>query len=361
MLTYCNNAVFTMHCEHDSNHAGALTRRRLLQLTAAGGSAIVAAAALPAGLAAQMPAKKVIDVHHHVAPTNFLAQGGTPDEARVFKGWSIPKTIDEMDHAGVATAYASITVPGKRFDDPANARRVSRDCNEYMAGLRVQNPGRFGMFALVPMPNIADTLAEIAYAYDTLKTDGIGLYTSYGDKYIGNADFDPVFAELNRRNAVVFVHPTVGPCCGSVQPWLTTAQIEYGTDTTRAIAEYIFKGGTQKYPNVKMIWSHAGGTMPFLAERFINSGEGTYKNITPNGFLAEANKCYYDTAQVPSKGAMLALRTIIAPTQIVYGTDYPYRGFQWTEDMLTADAVFNPRELQAVYRDNAVRAISPSK
>jgi len=170
-----------------------------------------------------------------------------------------------------------------------------------------------------------------------------------------------LFAELNRRNAVVFVHPTVGPCCGSVQPWLTTAQIEYGTDTTRAIAEYIFKGGTLKYPNVKMIWSHAGGTMPFLAERFINSGEGAYKNVVPNGFLAEANKCYYDTAQVPSKGAMLALRTIVAPAQILYGTDYPYRGFQWTEDMLTADAVFNPRELQAIYRDNAVRLISPSR
>jgi predicted TIM-barrel fold metal-dependent hydrolase len=345
-----------MTCEHSPANGGVLTRRRLFKhLGAVGGGALLASAAIP--LAAQ-PARKLIDVHHHVAPTNWLSQGGTPDEARVFKGWSVAKTLEEMDQAGVATSYASITVPGKRFDDPASARRVSRECNDYMADLRVRHPGRFGLFALVPMPNIADTLAEIAYAYDTLKADGIGVFTSYGEKYIGNAAFEPVFAELNRRNAVVFVHPTVGPCCGNVQPWLTTAQIEYGTDTTRAIAEYIFLGGTQKFPNVKMIWSHAGGTMPFLAERFINSGEGSMKSRVPNGFLAEAQKCYYDTAQVPSKGAMLALRTIVPPSQILYGTDYPYRDFAWTSKMLADDAVFNPREMQGINRDNAAKMLA---
>jgi predicted TIM-barrel fold metal-dependent hydrolase len=345
-----------MTCEHSPADGGALTRRRLFKnLGAVGGGALLASAGIP--LAAQ-PARKVIDVHHHVAPTNWLSQGGTPDEERVFKGWSVARTLELMDQGGVATSYASITVPGKRFDDPAAARRVSRECNEYMAGLRGQYPGRFGVFVLVPMPNIADTLAEIAYAYDTLKADGIGLFTSYGDKYVGNAAFDPVFAELNRRNAVVFVHPTVGPCCGAVQPWLTTAQIEYGTDTTRAIAEYIFMGGTQKFPNVKMIWSHAGGTMPFLAERFINSGEGSMKARVPNGFLAEAKKCYYDTAQVPSKGAMLALRTIVPPSQILYGTDFPYRDFAWTSKMLADDSVFNASEMQGINRDNAAKMLA---
>lgn len=317
----------------------------------------MASAGVPTELAAQT-ARKLIDVHHHVAPDFWLAQGGTPDELRVFKGWSIAKALAEMDQSGVATAYASITVPGHRFDDPAEARRISRACNDYMAGLRVAHPGRFGVFALMPMPNVADTLAEIAYAYDTLKTDGIGLFTSYGDKYLGDPVFDPVFAELNRRNAVVFVHPTAGPCCTDIQPWLPTAQIEYGTDTTRAIAEYIFNGGTQRYPNVKLIWSHAGGTMPFLAQRFINTGAEGMKSRVPNGFLAEARKCYYDTAQVPSKGAMLALKTIVPSSQILYGTDYPYRTFTWTEQMLADDAVFSPRELQGINRDNSVALLT---
>jgi predicted TIM-barrel fold metal-dependent hydrolase len=308
---------------------------------------------MPGELSAQ-PARKLIDVHHHVAPTHWLEGDSTPDEVRAFKGWSIEKALAEMDQAGVATAYTSVGVPGHRFDDPANARTLTRSCNQYMAGLRVTYPGRFGMFAMLPMPNVTDSLAEIAYAYDTLKTDGIGLFTSYGDKYLGNAIFDPLFAELNRRSAVVFVHPTTAPCCGSVQPWLPGAQIEYGTDTTRAIVEYIFNGGTQRYPNIKLIWSHAGGTTPFLVQRFINTGAEGMKSRVPNGFLAEAQKCFYDTAQVPSRGAMFALRTMVPTSQILFGTDYPFRGPAWTEQMLAADGIFNPRELTGVYRDNAV-------
>lgn len=329
------------------------TRRRLLtQLAALGGGALAASAALPLESAAQ-PARKLIDVHHHVLPPDWLVTDGTPDVARVFKGWSVSKALEEMDRAGVATGYASVPIPGARFNaDPAAARSIARSSNEYMASIRDAHPGRFRMWALPPMPNVADSLAEIAYAYDTLKADGVALFTSYGGKYLGNAAFDPLFAELNRRNAVCFVHPTAAPCCTDLQPWIPTAQIEYGTDTTRAIAEYIFNGGTQRYPNVRMIWSHGGGTMPFLVQRFINSGNENLKSRVPNGFLAEAKKCWYDTAQVPSKGAMFALKTIVPASQIVFGTDYPYREFQWTEDMLTGDAVFTPREMSGIDRDN---------
>jgi predicted TIM-barrel fold metal-dependent hydrolase len=342
-----------MTCEHN------FTRGRLLtQLATIGGGALVASAGMPLESAAQ-PARKLIDVHHHVLPPDWLTTDGTPDVARVFKGWSVSRALEEMDQAGVATGYASVPIPGARYNsDPAVARSISRSSNEYMASIRDAHPGRFRMWALPPMPNIADSLAEIAYAYDTLKADGIALFTSYGGKYLGNAVFDPVFAELNRRNAVVFVHPTAAPCCTDVQPWIPTAQIEYGTDTTRAIAEYIFNGGTQRFPNVRVIWSHGGGTMPFLVQRFINSGAENLKSRVPNGFLAEAKKCWYDTAQVPSKGAMYALKTVVPSSQILYGTDYPYRAFQWTEDMLTADAVFTPREIAGVYRDNVAAVLA---
>jgi 6-methylsalicylate decarboxylase len=302
----------------------------------------------------------VIDVHHHVAPAAWLARGLSPEQDRVFKGWSIGKALEEMDRSGVTTAYASITALGDRFDTREGARRISREFNDYMAGLRAEHPGRFGIFATMPMPDVEATLAEIAYAYDILNVEGIGLFTSYDETYLGNARFDPVFAELNRRNAMVFVHPASAACCDALQPWLPSAQIEFGTDTTRAIAEYVFSGSSQRFPSIRMIWSHAGGTMPYLVQRFINTGNGSMKSKTPNGFLPEAQRFFYDTAQVASRGAMLALREVVPVSQILYGTDYPFRTFDWTAEMLAQGAVFNPHELQGVLHDNAATLVKPA-
>ena len=302
----------------------------------------------------------MIDVHHHVAPESWLANNASPDQARAFKGWSISKALEEMDRSGVTTAYASTVVAGDGSGSPDAARRTCRELNDYMAGLRAGHPGRFGVFATMPMPDIDATLAEIAYAYDTLQAEGIGLFTSYGEKYLGNAAFDPVFAELNHRNAVVFVHPTSAPCCNALQPWLPPAQIEYGTDTTRAIAEYVFSGASQRFPAVRMIWSHAGGTMPFLVQRFINTGNGSMKAKTPSGFLPEAQKFFYDTAQVASRGAMLALREIVPVSQVLYGTDYPFRTFDWTTEMLAAGAVFDADEMRGVLSGNAAALLRPA-
>lgn len=332
----------------------AIKRRHLIGgLAALGTSALFGSAATHSDA---QPARRMIDVHHHVVPPGWLQlPGGTPDEARVFKNWSVAHALEEMDRQDLALGYASITVPGKRFDEPADARRLSRLANDFMSQLRRDHPGRFGVLALVPMPDVEATLAEIAYAYDTLKVDGIGLFTSYGNTYIGDPSFDPVFAELNRRNAVVFVHPVSGPCCGALQRWMPTALIEFGTDTTRAIVQYVFLGASQRFPNVKMIWSHAGGTMPYLVQRFINAGNENMKARVPNGFLPEVRKFYYDTAQVPSRGTMQALRAVVPVSQIVFGTDYPYRTFDWTADLLERGNVFSAAELTAIYRGDATK------
>ena len=266
-----------------------------------------------------------------------------------------------MDRSDIATGFASITVPGRRFDDPATARQLSRRCNEYMAQLRREYPGRFGVFALLPMPDLDATLAEIAYAYDQLDVDGVGLFTNYDDTYLGDPRFDPLFEELNRRRAVAFVHPTSTDCCRGLQEWLGPAAIEYATDTTRAIAEYIFRGASQRYPQVRMIFSHAGGTMPYLAQRFINRAAEKFSAAAPHGFLEEAGKLFYDTAQVPSRGTMLALKTVVPETSILFGTDYPYRSFAWTADLLASGAVFDAQGLEAIYYKNAVRLLSPSQ
>ncbi len=211
-----------------------------------------------------------------------------------------------MDKAGVLTALTSITTPALRFLDEAGARKLARECNEYTAKLVADRKGRFGMFAVMPMPSVEGTLHEIAYALDTLKADGIGLLTSYGDKWLSDPAFASVLEELNRRKAVVYTHPTTANCCGNLIPDVPEAIIEWGTDTTRTIASLVFSGTAARLADLRIIFSHGGGTLPFLAERFLRLplNNRTLAARVPNGVIAELRRFYYDTSAIawPTRG-----------------------------------------------------------
>src|SRR2546429_1684639 len=197
---------------------------------------------------------------------------------------------------------------------------------EWPGGRAEARPRRFGVFASLPLPNIEASLREIEYAFGTLKADGVGLFTSYGSKWLGDPSFNPVFEELNRRNAVVYTHPNTANCCRNLIPNLGDGAIEWGTDTTRAIAQMIFGGAAARYPNVRMIFSHGGGTMPFLVERFTNMAKSPQLAPKfPDGFRGAAGKFYYDTAQASNPAAMSALSKVVPISQIVFGTDFPFR------------------------------------
>src|SRR5213594_4295141 len=209
-----------------------------------------------------------IDVHHHFAPPAWVAEvKGRPLLQTANTTWTPAKSIEDMDRGGVAAAMVSITNPGLWFGDKAVTSRVTRACNEYGAKLVQQHPTRFGLFAALPLPDVDATLKEIEYAYDTLKADGAHLFTSYGDTWLGNPAYTPVMAELNRRKAVVHVHPTAPNCCRNLIPDVSPGIMEYGTDTTRAILGVIWSGTAVRFPDIRFIWSHAGGTAPFLAGR----------------------------------------------------------------------------------------------
>ena len=152
----------------------------------------------------------------------------------------------------------------------------------------------------------------MTYAFDTLKADGIALFTSYGDKWLGDPAFNPVFEELNRRRAVVYTHPNTANCCGNLLPNIGEGIIEWGTDTTRAIARIVFGGAAARYPNIRLIFSHAGGTMPFLIERFVNLAKSPQFAVQfPEGFSGVAGRFYYDTAQTSNAAAMSALAKVV--------------------------------------------------
>jgi predicted TIM-barrel fold metal-dependent hydrolase len=215
--------------------------------------------------------------------------------------------------------------PGTWFGNADESRKLSRAINEYGAKLVRDHPGRFGLFATISPPDTDGSLKEIEYAFDTLKADGIGLLTSYQGKYLGDASFAPVYEELNRRKAVIYVHPWAPTCCANVVPGIPVGSIEYATDTTRTIAHLVFTGMSQKYPDIRWIFSHSGGTLPFLTQRFIQQQKVQKHAHLPNGPIPEFQKFYYELAQGNTKAQLAALFELVSVSQVLYGTDFPYR------------------------------------
>jgi 6-methylsalicylate decarboxylase len=319
-----------------------------------------------------------IDFHHHFQ---------TPDVVALAKSrgmnfnspWTLSKDLEDMDAGGTATALLSaMGQPANlNFGDVELARKATRMANEYAAKLTSDHPGRFGSFAALPLwfPDNDGCLREVEYALDTLKADGFAMYTSHNERYVGDPSWMPLYQELNRRKAVVFVHPHAPECCANltVSKDVAATIVEYGADTTRAIARVVFSGLTKRFPDITWVFSHSGGMMPFVIERFFGGGlsaeivpgivtkgqDGRPKPgfATGNDVLAELRKFYYDTAQSSNPIAMGALRQVVPVSQIVFGTDYWFRTAVETGRGLTTNKVFNAEEQHAVNRGNAERIL----
>ena len=325
------------------------------------------AGAAAAGLAATGFAPKVlaqakphrIDVHAHVAPPSWLnAMDVIGRKDFPLSNWSPQKMIEDMDKGGVATAILSPTTPQVTPLGKDTAVRVCRESNEYSKKLEAGHAGRFGTFAMLPLPNIDESLKEIAYAFDTLKVDGVGIMTSYRDKWLGDATFAPVWEELNRRKATVYTHPTGANCCVNLVAGVAESTVEFGTDTTRSIASLILSGSSQKYKDINWIWSHGGGSLTSFAERFLIQVVNTppYKDkFTREIMQGELDRFYYDTAQISNAVTLDALAKLVPISQIVYGTDFPYRTA--ADHTKGVNDHFKGDDLKKVDRDNALRLL----
>jgi 6-methylsalicylate decarboxylase len=337
----------------DSNNE--LNRRTLLT-----GMAALAAATACSHRAHAGPLPHRIDMHHHFSPPAWItAVKGREMLQRANTEWTPARSIEDMDQAGVAAAVVSVTNPGLWFGDRQVTQRISRECNDYGAKLMQQHPGRFGLFAAMPLPDVDATLKEIEYAYDVLRADGIHLFTSYGDVWLGNAAFEPVMAELNRRKAVVHVHPTAANCCKNLVPDVPPGIMEYGTDTTRAILGLLFSGQAVKFPDIRWIWSHAGGTAPMLAGRIERGVGGLKEKATrlPNGAVHEMKRFHYDVAGANNAGALSTLLKLVTAERVLFGTDFPPAGPSIDVVTSLAGLGFSASDLQAIDRDNAVRLL----
>src|SRR5262249_23555840 len=241
-------------------------------------------------------------------------------------------------------------------DNVEESRTLARKLNEYGATMVKDHPGRYGLFACIAPPDVQGSLKEIEYAFDTLKADGIGLLTSYQDKYLGDPSFAPIYEELNARRAVVYVHPTTPACCRGLLPGIPPSSIEYATDSTRTIAHLVFGGMTTKYPDIRWIFSHSGGTLPFLTGRFVRLAEERKVAHLPNGPVPEFRKFHYELAQGNTPGQIAALLKMVPVAQVLYGTDYPFRNGAEVNRGI-ADWGFSAADLSAVERETALKLL----
>ncbi len=343
------------------------TSRRAVMagIAALGGSAL-----LPRPIQAQTAAASPhrIDTHHHFfspewkkTDEDYAARTGGPKPFTGF--WTPEKSFADMEKGGVAMAVLSLpSIPGNWFGgDPATAIRLSHACNEYGAGLVRDHPGRFGLFASLPMLDIDASLKELEYALDVLKADGIGLATAYGDKWPGDPIYEPIFAELDRRKATVYFHPLTPNCCHGLIPGVNDAILEVPEDTARAVTSLLISGTFARRKQIKWLFSHAGGTLPSLAGR-INSfyaGDHPDKKLAefaPDGILAEFAKLNFDLANAAWPASVAGLRKLVPASQILFGSDYPYFRSAMTAEGL-GKLGFSTAELQGIDRGNALRLL----
>lgn len=270
-----------------------------------------------------------IDVHHHVIPPVFVealhAKGIERFAGALMPKWTLEKSIAVMDANGIQTAITSLSTPNVHLGGgPAQASALARSCNEFSAESAVRYPGRFGSFAALPMPFTESACAEAIHALDVLKADGVLLLGSSDGFFLGDARFDELMSELDQRHSIVFVHPNIHASSEALDLKVPGFFVEFLCDTTRAATNLILSGTLEKYPNIKWILAHAGGFLPYVAGRLDAATIPNLQNRAPKGVMHYVKRFYFDTALSPSRYSMAALKELVDPSHILFGSDFPY-------------------------------------
>ena len=270
-----------------------------------------------------MNAASRIDVHQHLLPPEFIAALESHGMgAWAPAAWSEEGALATMDQHEITTGVLSLSMPGTHFGDNAEARVLTRKINERLANLVKRRPSRFGMFASVPLPDIDGSLEAIRDAYEDFSTDGVVLLASIKGTYLGDPVFDPVLAELNRRSAVVYVHPA--PLAGPPAPGVHPILVDVLLDTTRAAVSMALAGTPQRFPNLKIILAHGGGFLPYAAYRVSTLASVIDQKVSDADVLENLSSFYFDTGLASSPASLPALLEFARPGHVLFGTDWPY-------------------------------------
>jgi predicted TIM-barrel fold metal-dependent hydrolase len=271
----------------------------------------------------------LIDVHHHFMSQAYLDAVGveraaSPGSAGHVEPWSAQQSLEFMDMAGIDAAVISVSAPGIDMGAAPATAKLARECNEAQAVMVRDHPRRFGSLAILPLPDIDASLHEIEHAFGLLNADGVVMMSNYGGEYIGSPQFWPVFEELDRRKAVAFFHP-VAPENYRGFPGVSLSTMEFPFDTARAIMSMLYYGTPEKFPAVKMIFSHAGGAMPYLAGRTaVLSQRNKSFQLSGDKLMPAMRRFYYDVTQSLSAPTFAALRALAPPDHLLFGSDCPF-------------------------------------
>jgi 6-methylsalicylate decarboxylase len=307
---------------------------------------------------------QAIDVHAHYLTQSYrqACEGAgqfQPDGFPVLPEWSPEAALALMDQVGVAAALLSISSPGVHFGNDEAARILARQVNEEGANIVATHPGRFGLLASLPLPDVENALAELAYAFEHLHVDGISLLTHYQGHYLGDPLFEPIMAELNRQHAVAVLHPTSPACWEAVSFGHPRPMLEFPIDTTRAVVNLALTGTIDRYPDIRFVIPHAGGALPVLVDR-VHSFAAVFSSTRqqPVDVLTALRGLYYDLAGTPLPRALPALLTLVESDRLLYGSDFPFTPAPLVEflaTMLSSTSVLDEGQRRAMVRGNALR------
>ena len=270
-----------------------------------------------------------IDTHQHLLPDFFYEETNdvhAPVGGLAPMAWTKETSLSFMDDAGIDIAVLSISTPGVHVGDDPKAKKLARRCNEFLAEIIQQRPDRFAGFACLPLPDVDSSLIELTYALDELGLDGVVTFTNANGVYLGDPRLDPVFQELERRKCVVYVHPNASPDPIAHTLGLPDNLIDFTTDTNRVVAEMHYTNRFARTPSVRYIFSHAGGSIPYMAARFSIIDEmGFVPGGDERGTAADMfRRMYWDTALAASDPVLRMLRDVAGIDQVLFGTDFPY-------------------------------------
>jgi predicted TIM-barrel fold metal-dependent hydrolase len=309
-----------------------------------------------------MPSPRRIDVHFHLIPQFYkdavYAVGTGPAIGR-YPEWSPERALELMDASGVEVALISLAQPGVQFGDPKTSSALARRCNDYAAELNARWPRRFGGFGTIPMWDMNEAVSEIEYCLDNLKLQGVCLFASYGEKFLGDPLFDPVLAALDAHNAVVFIHPALHPSSRNLAlPW-PGFMMEYLFDTTRAVVNLAFGGAIERFPRIRFVLPHAAGVIPYFAWRLSVSPmiDPRLPQFSRADAYARLKHFWYDNALAPTAETMACLKEVALPERIVFGSDWPFANARVVaEAVKTYEAVtsISPAQRNAIDRENAL-------
>ena len=310
-----------------------------------------------------MASARRIDVHLHIIPPFYQemvqAAGLGPQRRAGYPPYSPELAIEVMEKNEIEIGLTSVAQPGVQFLDAPKAKELARRLNEHAAELVAKWPKWFGAFATVPMRDITDAVAESEYALDQLKHNGVSLFASYDEKFLGDPTFEPLMGALNARKAVVFIHPTLHPSSRTLPLPYPGFIMEYLFDTTRAAVNLLFTGTIDRFPDIQFILPHAGGTLPYFAWRLASTPkvDPTQPQWSREAFAAKLRHFWYDIALSSGPTTMGALKTVADPARIVFGSDWPFVQAPLLEEAVTqhmTPGLHGDAERAAIDRGNAL-------